>query len=222
VPSKTFAFSCLDAIYSANVRGVNTRKECDWLHACKSFKRAGVGTNGILACKSLSKNAHRAAAVKLALTHTVCSRVGQHIARQWLHSPKQRDVGRRCTAPCRWFGLVRQPMVLRVRRRRNWRSARRIDDHVVQFTKIVTDRQVEAVQRNPRFTFSVWAQFTVPTGKRSEYPRGMPLVTRVLASSEQAWEPMASLSVKFFRKRASYRWGSVLAQAGAGVAWCQI
>jgi hypothetical protein len=28
-------------------------------HGCKSFKRAGVGTNGILACKFLSKNADR-------------------------------------------------------------------------------------------------------------------------------------------------------------------
>jgi hypothetical protein len=28
-------------------------------------------------------------------------------------------------------------------------------------------------------TFSVWTQFTVQTGKRSELPRGMPLATRV-------------------------------------------
>jgi hypothetical protein len=33
------------------------------------------------------------------------------------------------------------------------------------------------------FTFSGWAQFTVPTGKRSEHPREMPFVTRLLASS---------------------------------------
>jgi hypothetical protein len=31
------------------------------------------------------------------------------------------------------------------------------------------------------FTFSVRTQFPVPTGKRSEYPRGMPLVTRMHA-----------------------------------------
>jgi hypothetical protein len=31
--------------------------------------------------------------------------------------------------------------------------------------------------------FSVWTQFTVTTGKKSGYPRGMPLVTRLLASS---------------------------------------
>jgi hypothetical protein len=42
------------------VRGVNIREECHWLHACKSFKRAGVGTNDILECKFRSENAHRA------------------------------------------------------------------------------------------------------------------------------------------------------------------
>jgi hypothetical protein len=42
---------------------VNTREECHWSHACSSFKRAGVGTNGILECKFLSKNAHRALSV---------------------------------------------------------------------------------------------------------------------------------------------------------------
>ena len=50
------------------------------------------------------------------------------------------------------------------------------------------------------WTFSVWTQFTVQTGKRSELPRGMPLVTRVFASSEHAWDPMASSSVNFCRK----------------------
>ena len=42
------------------IRGVHTREECHWSHACKSFKRADVGTNGILKCKILSKNEHRA------------------------------------------------------------------------------------------------------------------------------------------------------------------
>jgi hypothetical protein len=37
------------------VRGVNSREECHWSHACKSFKRAGMGTNGILECKLPSK-----------------------------------------------------------------------------------------------------------------------------------------------------------------------
>jgi hypothetical protein len=41
------------------IRGVNTREECHWSHACKSFKRAGVGTNGIIECRFLPKNAHR-------------------------------------------------------------------------------------------------------------------------------------------------------------------
>jgi hypothetical protein len=36
--------------------------------------------------------------------------------------------------------------------------------------------------------FSVWTELTVPTGKRSAHPRGMPLVARMRASSEQAWE----------------------------------
>jgi hypothetical protein len=34
---------------------VKTREKCHRSHACKSFKRAGVETNGILECKSLSK-----------------------------------------------------------------------------------------------------------------------------------------------------------------------
>jgi hypothetical protein len=41
------------------VRGVNTRDECHWAHACKSFKRAGVEINGILECEFLPENAHR-------------------------------------------------------------------------------------------------------------------------------------------------------------------
>jgi hypothetical protein len=28
-------------------------------------------------------------------------------------------------------------------------------------------------------SFSVWMQLTVPTGKKSEHPRGMPLITRL-------------------------------------------
>jgi hypothetical protein len=35
------------------VRGANAREECRWSHACKSFKLAGVRTNGILECKFL-------------------------------------------------------------------------------------------------------------------------------------------------------------------------
>jgi hypothetical protein len=37
---------------------VTTREEWHWTHACKSFKRAGVGTNGIVECNFLPKNAH--------------------------------------------------------------------------------------------------------------------------------------------------------------------
>jgi hypothetical protein len=42
------------------VRGVNFREECHWSHAWKSFKQTCVGSNGILECKILSENAHRA------------------------------------------------------------------------------------------------------------------------------------------------------------------
>jgi hypothetical protein len=55
-------------------------------------------------------------------------------------------------------------------------------------------------QLSAHCTFSVWTQFTVSTGKKSELPRGMPLVTRAFASSEHAWDPMASSSVNFCRK----------------------
>jgi hypothetical protein len=61
---------------------------------------------------------------------------------------------------------------------------------------------------SPRFcgrSFSVWTQFTVLTGKRSEHPRGLPLVTRMLASSEQEWEPMAFSSVDLCRKTRTVR-----------------
>jgi hypothetical protein len=53
--------------------------------------------------------------------------------------------------------------------------------------------------------FSVWTECTVPTGKRSEHPRGMSLATRMLASSGAGAEPMlTSSSVIFCRKRATY------------------
>jgi hypothetical protein len=54
-------------------------------------------------------------------------------------------------------------------------------------------------------SFSVWMQFTVPTRKRSEHPRGMPLVTRMLVSSEQARVLIASASVIFCRKPSTVR-----------------
>jgi hypothetical protein len=53
--------------------------------------------------------------------------------------------------------------------------------------------------------FGVWTQFTVQPGKRSELPRGVPLVTRMLASSEQACDPMASSSVNFCLKTSTVR-----------------
>jgi hypothetical protein len=45
------------------VREVNFRDECHWSHASKSFKRTCVGSNGILECKFLPENAHRAAPI---------------------------------------------------------------------------------------------------------------------------------------------------------------
>jgi hypothetical protein len=61
--------------------------------------------------------------------------------------------------------------------------------------------QQPATKSDLASAFSVWTQYTVQTGKRSELPRGMPLVTRVFASSEHAWDPMASSSVNFCRKK---------------------
>jgi hypothetical protein len=37
----------------------------------------------------------------------------------------------------------------------------------------------------------------VSTGKRSEHPRGIPLVTRMIALNEQAWEPNGILECNF-------------------------
>jgi hypothetical protein len=45
---------------------------------------------------------------------------------------------------------------------------------------------VEVVVHPPASAFSVWTEFAVPTGQRCGCPRGVPLVTRMFASSEQA------------------------------------
>jgi hypothetical protein len=52
------------------VREVDTREECHWSHACKGFKRTCVGSNGILECKLLLVNAHRATATDAATAAT--------------------------------------------------------------------------------------------------------------------------------------------------------
>jgi hypothetical protein len=46
---------CVPSVFGRSLRcqpinGVDTREEWHWSQACKSFKRAGVGTNGILDC----------------------------------------------------------------------------------------------------------------------------------------------------------------------------
>jgi hypothetical protein len=60
IATKSIAFSVWANFQCQLVRKANTREECHWAHACKSFKSAGVGTNSILECKFESKNAHRA------------------------------------------------------------------------------------------------------------------------------------------------------------------
>jgi hypothetical protein len=47
-------------IYSANRKKVQSQEECHWSHACKSFKRTGVGTNSIIECKFPFKPEHSA------------------------------------------------------------------------------------------------------------------------------------------------------------------
>jgi hypothetical protein len=64
-------------------------------------------------------------------------------------------------------------------------------------------------QRCSSIAPSAWTEFTVWTGKESEHLRGMPLVTRLLASSEQAWRPTATSSVNFCLKRARTRCTSI-------------
>jgi hypothetical protein len=51
---------CLDAIYSVNWLGKWTPERNAIGHTPARFKRAGVGTNGILECKLLPENAHHA------------------------------------------------------------------------------------------------------------------------------------------------------------------
>jgi hypothetical protein len=47
-------------MYGGNGKRVDAREECHWVHVWQRFKRAGVGTNGILESKFLPKKAHRA------------------------------------------------------------------------------------------------------------------------------------------------------------------
>jgi hypothetical protein len=51
----TAPFSVWTQFTMCTSKKVDTREECHWAHACKSFKRAGVGTNGFLEGKILSK-----------------------------------------------------------------------------------------------------------------------------------------------------------------------
>jgi hypothetical protein len=55
------------------------------------------------------------------------------------------------------------------------------------------------------FPFSVWTEFTAPTGERSGHPRGMPMVTRMqelqASRREIQWHPRVQISVG---KRAPY------------------
>jgi hypothetical protein len=95
------------------VRGVNFRVECHWSHACKSFRRTCVGSNGIIECKFLSENAHRAKSAASSVAyfpkHDLASGEvratevgGKNGANnsQWLL--RNRDCG--CGAmPCRWY-----------------------------------------------------------------------------------------------------------------------
>jgi hypothetical protein len=54
---------------------------------------------------------------------------------------------------------------------------------------------------------SVWTEFTVPTGKRSEHPRGMALDTRMAAlqAEQRRGNQWHSSSVNVCRKRAPYK-----------------
>jgi hypothetical protein len=51
-------------------------------------------------------------------------------------------------------------------------------------------------------SFSVATLFTVLTVRGGNHPRGMSLATRLSLYTSRRWEPMASLSVDFCRKRA--------------------
>jgi hypothetical protein len=50
---------CLDGVYRGNNKSQCTPERNTIGHTHARFKRAGVGTNDILECKCLSKNAHR-------------------------------------------------------------------------------------------------------------------------------------------------------------------
>jgi hypothetical protein len=48
----------------------------------------------------------------------------------------------------------------------------------------------------------VFGRNLLQTGKRSELPRRIPLVTHMFASSEHAWDPMAILECNFLSENA--------------------
>jgi hypothetical protein len=85
--------------------------------------------------------------------------------------------------------------------------------------------EAEPSSRTRSSSLSVWTQFTgVNWYKKNGHPKGMPLGTRmlagsILASSEQAWEPMAPSSVNFCRTRAPCQIGEDCF-IGVRLQWC--
>jgi hypothetical protein len=68
---------CADRIHSANrLEAVKTRDEWHWSHAWQQHSKRckGVKLNGILECKTLSKNAHRTPTIATLCCLSICSR----------------------------------------------------------------------------------------------------------------------------------------------------
>jgi hypothetical protein len=79
--------------------------------------------------------------------------------------------------------------------------------HLQPIQQCVAEFMVSAIRQDlVSSTLRVSTEFMMATVRGSGLPRGMPLVTRVLASSEQLWEPMASSSLEWIsvKKRAPY------------------
>jgi hypothetical protein len=88
--------------------------------------------------------------------------------------------------------------------------------HVVAKEELLLEREEHRTLRHSskedEWAFSVWTEFTVPTGKRSGHPRGMALVTRMAALQaeqrrETQWHPRMQTSIE---KRAPYAATSIV------------
>jgi hypothetical protein len=171
------------------------------LQAEQARLKAGVGPNGIFECPKLSEtaNAHKGSALAtMAGKNPWCNVHRQRIGGQSSQSSQasvQRcpwwSFGRLCprcrirqqdTCPCTPSRWVRPPpldCLLGSCTRRTIADAPSVLRQLMVMVIWLGRVRIVYKENHRRRTFHVWTQFTVATGKRSERPRGMPLVIRM-------------------------------------------